>query len=50
MGDLLGNEGYWVPGCVRDYLRGMGFRLPLDDMEVHIREWDDWFSARGGLL
>lgn len=47
MSDLLGNDGYWVPEHVRDYLRGLGFVLPLDDMESHIRTWDDWMSARG---
>jgi hypothetical protein len=32
---------------VRDYLRGLGFALPLEDMEGHIRAWDDLMAARG---
>lgn len=37
----------WVPEHVKDYLRGLGFVLPLDDMEPWIRSWDDWMGARG---
>ena len=40
-------DEYWVPEHVKDYLRRMGFVLPLDDMEPWIRSWDDWMSARG---
>ena len=40
-------ESYWVPGHVRSYLRAMGFRLPLEDMEGHIAEWDRWMRAVG---
>ena len=42
-----GLDEYWVPEHVKDYLRKMGFVLPLDDMEPWIRSWDDWMSARG---
>ncbi|MEG0419157.1 hypothetical protein [Gordonibacter sp.] len=40
-------DEYWVPEHVRAYLCRLGFRLPLDDMEAHIRSWDDWMGARG---
>lgn len=40
-------DEYWVPEYVKDYLRGLGFVLPLDDMEPWIRSWDDWMGARG---
>ena len=42
-----GLDEYWVPEHVKDYLRKLGFALPLDDMEPWIRSWDDWMSARG---
>ena len=32
---------YWVPGHVREDLRGMGFQLPLKPMESHIRVWHE---------
>ena len=35
-----GSESYWVPEHVRAYLRAMGFRLPIEDMEGHIACWD----------
>ncbi len=38
---------YWVPGHVKNYLRRLGFVLPLDDMEPWIRSWDDWMGASG---
>lgn len=41
-----GLDEYWVPEHVKDYLRKLGFVLPLDDMEPWIRSWDDWMSAR----
>ena len=44
---LDGVDEYWVPEHVKDYLRGLGFVLPLDDMEPWIRSWDDWMGARG---
>ena len=37
----------WVPSHVREYLKGLGHRLPLEDMEPHILEWDEWMSADG---
>ena len=40
-------DDYWVPEHVKEYLRKLGFILPLEDMEGHIRAWDDWMSARG---
>jgi A118 family predicted phage portal protein len=40
-------DEYWVPEHVKDYLRGLGFVLPLDDMEPWIRSWDDWMGGRG---
>ena len=42
-----GLDEYWVPEHVKEYLRKLGFVLPLDDMEPWIRSWDDWMSARG---
>ena len=42
----LGDE-YWVPEHVRAWLRGLGFTLPLEDMEPHIRAWDRWMRALG---
>lgn len=43
----IGDNGGWVPGHVRDYLGGLGYRLPLEDMEGHVREWDRWMRAVG---
>lgn len=44
----MAEEGaYWVPGHVRAYLRAMGFRLPLEEMEAHIAGWDRWMRAEG---
>lgn len=40
-------DEYWVPEHVKEYLWGLGFVLPLDDMEPWIRSWDDWMGARG---
>lgn len=40
-------DEYWAPEHVKEYLRGLGFVLPLDDMEPWIRGWDDWMGARG---
>ena len=41
-------EGYWVPECVRAYLRGAGYSTrALEDMEPHVREWDRWMRAVG---
>ncbi len=44
--DAHDNE-YWVPEHVRAWLRGLGFSLPLEDMEPHIRAWDRWMRALG---
>lgn len=41
------DDGCWVPEHVRAYLRGLGFRLPLGEMEGHIRAWDGWMRAVG---
>ena len=38
---------YWVPEHVRDYLRSLGFVLPLESMEGYIRAWHEWMSATG---
>ena len=40
-------DEYWVPEHVKEYLRGLGFVLPLDDMRPWIRSWDNWMGARG---
>lgn len=44
---MNGLDEHWVPEHVKDYLRRLGFVLPLDDMKPWIRSWDDWMSARG---
>ena len=44
---LSNDDNYWVPECVRAYLRAMGFRSPLEDMEPHVLEWDRWMRAVG---
>ncbi len=43
----LDEDSYWVPEGVRRYLEAMGYRLPLADMEPHIRSWDRWMRAVG---
>ncbi len=43
----LSEAGFQVPEHVRQYLRDMGYVLPLDPMDEHIRAWDDWLAARG---
>ena len=40
---------YWVPEHVRECLRGMGFQLPLEPMESHIRAWHEWMQACGSF-
>lgn len=40
---------YWVPEHVREYLRGLGFVLPLESMEPHIRAWHEWMQASGSF-
>ena len=34
------DDEYWVPEHVREWLRSLGFSLPLEDMEPLIRAWD----------
>ena len=41
------DHDYWVPEHVRAYLRGLGFQLPLEDMEPYIRAWDRWMRSLG---
>lgn len=43
------DEEYWVPGHVREYLRELGFMLPLESMEPHIRAWHEWMQASGAF-
>ena len=40
-----GLDEYLVPEHVKDYLRKIGFALPLDDMEPLIRSWNNWMSV-----
>ena len=44
---LVGEERYWVPEGVRAYLRALGFRLPLEEMEPHVLAWERWMRAEG---
>ena len=37
----------WVPVHVREYLTSLGYRLPLEAMEEHIRAWHEWMEASG---
>ena len=42
-----GQIGYWVPECVRAYLRAAGYSTrALEDMEPHVRELGP-LDARG---
>ena len=43
----VSDDEYWVPEHVRAWLRSLGFSLPLEDMEPHIRAWDRWMRALG---
>ena len=48
VGDGVGGDEYWVPECVRSYLRTAGYSTrALEDMEPHVREWDRWMRAVG---
>lgn len=47
--DKLNETEYWVPEHVREYLRSLGFHLPLEAMEGHIREWHGWMQASGAF-
>lgn len=43
-----GEIEYWVPECVREYLRQLGYSTAaMENMEGHIRCWDEWMSACG---
>lgn len=44
---LSNDENYWVPECIRSYLRAMGFWSPLEEMEPHVLAWDRWMRAVG---
>jgi len=46
---MVEEQRYWVPESVRECLKGLGFRLPLEEMEPHIRAWDDWMRAKGSF-
>ena len=43
----VNEDEYWVPEHVRAWLGSLGFSLPLEDMEPHIRAWDRWMRALG---
>lgn len=43
----LDEGGFRVPEHVGRYLRDMGYALPMDPMEEHVREWEAWMAARG---
>ena len=43
------DEEYWVPEHVRGYLRDLGFVLPLEAMEPHIRSWYSRMQASGAF-
>ena len=36
-----------MPERVREFLRAMGFRSPLEEMEPHVLAWDRWMRAVG---
>ena len=40
-------QEYWVPECIREYLGGLGFVLPLEAMEGYIRSWHEWMQSSG---
>lgn len=42
------DEERWVPEHVRDHLRDLGFVLPLEAMEPHIRSWHAWMQTSRG--
>lgn len=43
----LSEAGFQIPEHVKRYLRDLGYVLPMDPMDEHIRVWDDWMAARG---
>lgn len=42
-------QEYWVPECVRGYLRALGYLLPLEAMEGFIRTWHEWMQSSGAF-
>ena len=38
-------QEYWAPEHVREYLRLLGFALPIEPMEGYIRSWHNWMEA-----
>ena len=46
---LVDEREYWVPEHVREYLRGLGFHLPIEAMEGWIREWHEWMQSVGSF-
>lgn len=38
-----------MPEHVREYLRSMGYVLPLEAMEGFIRVWHEWMQASGSF-
>lgn len=48
MASVMDDE-YWVPEHVREYLRALGFVLPLEAMEPYIRSWHEWMQASGSF-
>ena len=46
--DLLAGDTYWIPECIREWLRRRGYSTrALEDMEPHVQEWDRWMRAVG---
>ncbi len=42
-------QEYWIPEHVREYLRSLGFVLPIEPMEGFIRSWHEWMEASGSF-
>ena len=49
MNRIEDGQEYWVPEHVREYLRSMGYVLPLEAMEGFIRVWHEWMQASGSF-
>lgn len=43
------DDEYWVPEHVREYLRALGFVLPLEAMGPYIRSWHEWMQTSGSF-
>ena len=43
----LSGENCWVPEHARAYLRGLGYRLLIEDMEGRMLGWGRWMRAVG---